>query len=193
MLSRAQEARVRDVLGNHPPGTIQMYCLEHRAAAVKIPLGHLADLAAFVRNLREHGACQTQYGGLCDGHAHETDRVLIWGPPTPMVGAADSNQPTGCRLEPTDSAGTVMDRRAFLGSLAGCRLALPLAAKAQQAGRVWRSGFSTTPRLPPLMSPSGRPCASSYASWGTWKDRTSSLNLGGGTDKRLDCQAWPPS
>lgn len=49
MLSRAQEARVRDALANHPPGTIQTYCLEHLAAAAKIPLGHGADLAAFVR------------------------------------------------------------------------------------------------------------------------------------------------
>jgi hypothetical protein len=45
MLSRAQEARVRDVLANHPPRTIQTYCLEHLAAAVKIPSGHVADLA----------------------------------------------------------------------------------------------------------------------------------------------------
>ncbi len=85
MLSRAQEARVRDVLANHPPGTIQTYCLEHLAAAVKIPPGHLADLAAFVRNLREHGTCRTQYGGTCDVDANETDRVLIWGP-APMAG-----------------------------------------------------------------------------------------------------------
>ena len=49
MLSRAQEARVRDVLGDHPPGTIQTYCLDHLAAAAKIPPGHLADLAVFVR------------------------------------------------------------------------------------------------------------------------------------------------
>jgi hypothetical protein len=33
MLSRAQEARV---FANHPPGTIQTYCLEHLTAAVKI-------------------------------------------------------------------------------------------------------------------------------------------------------------
>ena len=85
MLSRAQEARVRDVLVNHPPGTIQTYCLEHLAAAVKIPPGHLADLAAFVRSLREYGACQTCYGGTCNAAAHETDRVLIWGPPTLMA------------------------------------------------------------------------------------------------------------
>lgn len=85
MLSRAQEARVREILGSHPPGTIQTYCLEHLAAAAKIPQGHLADLAAFVRTLREHGVCQTQYGGTCDADAHETKRLLIWGPPTPMA------------------------------------------------------------------------------------------------------------
>jgi len=71
---------------DHPPGTIQTYCLEHLAVGAKVPLGHLADLAAFVRSLREHGACQTQYGGICDAVAHETDRVLIWGLPTPMAG-----------------------------------------------------------------------------------------------------------
>ena len=85
MLSRAQEARVRDVLRDQPPGTIRTYCLEHLAAAMKIPPGHPADLAAFVRSLREHGTCQTQYGGICDADAHETDRVLIWGPPTPSA------------------------------------------------------------------------------------------------------------
>lgn len=85
MLSRAQEARVRDVLVNHPPGTIQTYCLEHLATAVKIPPGHLADLAAFVRSLRAYGACQTCYGGTCNAAAHETERVLIWGPPTLMA------------------------------------------------------------------------------------------------------------
>ena len=93
MLSRAQEARVRDVLANHPPGTIQTYCLEHLAAAAKIPPGHLADLAVFIRSLREHGACQTQYGGICDADAHETDRVLIWGPPTPMAGQSGEPNP----------------------------------------------------------------------------------------------------
>jgi hypothetical protein len=93
MLSRAQEARVRDALGDHPPGTIQMYCLEHLAAATKIPPGHLADLVAFVRSLREHGACQTQYGGICDADAHETDGVLIWGPPTHMAGRSGEPNP----------------------------------------------------------------------------------------------------
>jgi hypothetical protein len=96
MLSRAQEARVREVLGDHPPGTIQTYCLEHLAAAAKIPPGHLADLAVFIRSLREHGACQTQYGGVCDADAHETDRVLIWGPPTPMARrSGEPNQGAG--------------------------------------------------------------------------------------------------
>ena len=86
MLSRAQEVRVREVLGNHPPGITQAYCLEHLAAATKIPPGHLADLAVFVRSLREHGACHTRHGGICDADAaHETERVVIWGSPTPIA------------------------------------------------------------------------------------------------------------
>lgn len=86
MLSRAQEARVREILADHPPGMIQTYCLECLATAARIPPGHLPDLAVFVRSLREHGACQTCSGGICDADAHETGRVLIWGPPTPMTG-----------------------------------------------------------------------------------------------------------
>jgi putative ABC transport system substrate-binding protein len=34
-----------------------------------------------------------------------------------------------------------VDRRTFLGTLAGCLLAAPLAAEAQQAGKVWRIGY----------------------------------------------------
>lgn len=81
MLSRAQEARVRDVLANHPPGTIQTYCLVHLAVATTIPPGHLADLAAFLRGLRERGACATQHGGMCDAGGHETNQLLVWLPP----------------------------------------------------------------------------------------------------------------
>ena len=79
MLSRAQEARVRDVLANHPPGTIQTYCLEHLAAAVEIPVAHFADLAAFIRNLRASGACRTQYGGTCGSGEHATAGLLVSG------------------------------------------------------------------------------------------------------------------
>jgi hypothetical protein len=64
MLSRAQEARVREILEGHVPGTLLAYCLEHLAAIAQIPTAHLADLAAFVRNLRACGACQTQFGGV---------------------------------------------------------------------------------------------------------------------------------
>lgn len=81
MLSRIQKARVRDALANHPPGTTQTYGLEHLAARTQIPLAHLADLAAFVLNLRTYGACQTCYGGVCDTDGHETERLLTWGPP----------------------------------------------------------------------------------------------------------------
>src|SRR6266478_1581131 len=53
MLSRAQEARVRDVLANHPPGTIQTYCLEHLAGASRI---------ASPRHLREGTGCRERLG-----------------------------------------------------------------------------------------------------------------------------------
>jgi hypothetical protein len=85
MLSRAQEARVREILGSHPPGNVLAYCLEHLAATAQIPLAHLADLAAFVRRLRLYGACQTGYGGTCDASGHATPRLLIWGPSSPTM------------------------------------------------------------------------------------------------------------
>lgn len=37
-----------------------------------------------------------------------------------------------------------MDRRAFIGTLAGSLLAAPFAARAQQARKVWRVGYLTT-------------------------------------------------
>ena len=77
MLSRAQEARVREILGGQPPETRSAYCLEHLAATAQIPTAHLADLAAFVRNLRACGACQTQFGGVCGSGDHATPRLLI--------------------------------------------------------------------------------------------------------------------
>jgi hypothetical protein len=83
MLSRAQEARVREVLGNHSPGTLSVYCLEHLAAAAQIPVAHLADLAAFVRNLRACGACRTHFGGTCSAAGHTTARLLISGQSNP--------------------------------------------------------------------------------------------------------------
>jgi hypothetical protein len=90
MLSRAQEARVREVLGSHPPGTPPTYCLEHLAVRTQIPVAHLADLAAFVPNLRTYGACQTRYGGVCDAGRHQ-------------LGTADPDSDTGCagpRMKP---------------------------------------------------------------------------------------------
>jgi hypothetical protein len=80
MLSRAQEARVREVLGSHAPGTSPAYCLEHLAASTQIPAGHLADLAAFVRRLRVYGACQTSYGGICSSDGQATKAAAhCWG------------------------------------------------------------------------------------------------------------------
>ena len=83
MLSRAQEARVREILGSHAPGTLPAYCLEHLAATAQIPPAHLGDLAAFVRNLRACGACQTDFGGICEAGGHATARLLISGRPIP--------------------------------------------------------------------------------------------------------------
>jgi hypothetical protein len=88
MLSRAQEARVRAILWNSPPGTIQTYCLEHLATAAKIPPGHMSDLAVFVRTLHERGDCQRRFGGFCDAARHETRQTLVWGPPTRLVAQA---------------------------------------------------------------------------------------------------------
>ncbi len=83
MLSRSQEARVREILGNGPPGTLPVYCLEHLATTAQIPPAHLADLAAFVRNLRAYGACLTQFGGTCSSGGHATARLLVSGRSSP--------------------------------------------------------------------------------------------------------------
>ena len=79
MLSRAQEARVRQTLKNRPQGAFPVYCFEHLAATAEIPPAHLADLAAFVRNLRACGACLTHFGGTCSLGGHTTARLLISG------------------------------------------------------------------------------------------------------------------
>ncbi len=90
MLSRAQEARVRYVLGSHPPGILGVYCVEHLAARAQIPPAHVADLAAFVRSLRAYGGCQTRYGGICDAGAHETKRLLVSGPSSETIARPSS-------------------------------------------------------------------------------------------------------
>jgi hypothetical protein len=80
MLSRAQEARVLEILGRPPSGIISTYCLEHLAAAAKVSPGHIGDLAAFVRALRMMGDCETRPSGFCDANRHETKQLLVWGP-----------------------------------------------------------------------------------------------------------------
>lgn len=67
MLSRAQEARVRDLLADHAPGLVRTYCLEHLAAHAQIPDTLLGDLAAYVRSLQavaghSTAACATPRG-----------------------------------------------------------------------------------------------------------------------------------
>jgi hypothetical protein len=65
-----------------------------------------------------------------------------------------------------------MDRRVFIGTVAGTLLAAPLAAGAQPAGKVVRIGLLDYAASDPPVLPGGRRFASSYAGWGTWKDRT---------------------
>jgi hypothetical protein len=55
MLSRAQEARVLEVLGDCSSGILRTYCLDHLAAAVKIPPTPAADLIAFLQAMRAKG------------------------------------------------------------------------------------------------------------------------------------------
>ena len=86
MLSRAQEARVLEVLGDCPSGTLRTYCLDHLAAAVKIPAAHAAYLVAFIQALRAKGDCGAQYGGFCDADGHDTDDLVVWRPDSPVRG-----------------------------------------------------------------------------------------------------------
>jgi hypothetical protein len=46
------------------PGSVTFSAMKHLAAAAEIPPGDLAYLAAFVRSLRDHVACQTCYGAF---------------------------------------------------------------------------------------------------------------------------------
>jgi hypothetical protein len=78
MLSRAQEARVLEVLRDCPPDAIRTYCLDHLSAAGRIPLAHTADLIAFIQALHAKGDCQAQYGGFCDADGHDTEDLLVW-------------------------------------------------------------------------------------------------------------------
>jgi hypothetical protein len=55
-----------------------------------------------------------------------------------------------------------MDRRFFLGTLAGALLAAPLAAEAQQVGKVWRIGVLGDARPP---SSDERVQAVGFAGW----------------------------
>lgn len=68
-----------------------------------------------------------------------------------------------------------MNRRTFLGSMAGGLLARPLAAEAQQPGRVYRIGILANV---PLTDPGGAvvwgPSCRGFAIWATSQGATSS-------------------
>jgi hypothetical protein len=78
MLSRAQEARVLEVLRDCPSDAIRTYCLEQLSAVDKIPSAHAANLIAFLQALQAKGDCQVQYGGFCDADGHDTEDLLGW-------------------------------------------------------------------------------------------------------------------
>jgi hypothetical protein len=66
-----------------------------------------------------------------------------------------------------------MKRRAFLQAVGGSLLAAPLAAGAQQVGKVYRIGYlgvsPQTPQRPTSGMPSSRACEITVM----WKERTS--------------------
>jgi hypothetical protein len=80
MLSRAQQARVLDVLRDCPSDATRTYCLEHLAVAVKIPSRHAADLITFLQALRAKGDCEARCGGFCDADGHDTEDLVVWRP-----------------------------------------------------------------------------------------------------------------
>jgi putative ABC transport system substrate-binding protein len=126
------------------------YCLEHLAVTAQIPPAHLANLAAFVRNLRAGGACQTQFGAICGPGDHATPRLLR--PARKPALFHDARRMRRLvrwlrrwfargRRDVAGSGIPLMERRAFLGTLVGGLLAAPLAAEAQPTGKSYRVCF----------------------------------------------------
>jgi hypothetical protein len=138
MLSRAQEARVREILGNGPPGTLPVYCLEHLATTAQIPPAHLADLAAFVRNLgRARDGAAADLGPVEFAPPGSPPCFLITTPDETVAALASAlvrarQARSGRRIALSNGAASgsvtpLMDRRAFIGILTCGLLAAPLA------------------------------------------------------------------
>ena len=81
----------------------------------------------------------------------------------------------------------MIDRRSFLGTVAVGVVAVPAAALAQPAMKVWRVGLLDYAGLIPPARPGGRPFANGCGSWDTRRDRASSSSRGGATAKWADC------
>jgi hypothetical protein len=96
MLSRAQEARVRDILGGRSLRAVRTYCLEHLATVAYIPHAHLADLAAFVRAYEIMGSARPGMVGCCEAQRHQTRHLLVWATPTQhaIQGRSPRREPT---------------------------------------------------------------------------------------------------
>lgn len=86
MLSRAQDARVRESLGSHPTGTLPVYCLEHPWGRGPDPPRTLGGPRGFrPKSSSPRGVPDPLRRGICDMNWHTTTRLLIWGPPSPMM------------------------------------------------------------------------------------------------------------
>ena len=75
-----------------------------------------------------------------------------------------------------------MERRAFIGTVAGALLATPLAAEAQQAGKVYRVGFlgyAATCDRPAAMNP--------------FRQRLRALGYIEGQNIVFECRGGPPT
>ncbi len=60
------------------PESGKAYCLEHLAAAARVPPRHIGDLAGFARALRMMGDCEIRPGGFCDARSMKRG-PLVWG------------------------------------------------------------------------------------------------------------------
>ena len=78
---------------------------------------------------------------------------------------------------------TIINRRKFLGATFGGLLVIPIDALAQQRTKVIRIALLDYSAPDPVRLSWWKAHRDRYASWGTWKDRTLCLSLGGETGR----------
>jgi hypothetical protein len=77
----------------------------------------------------------------------------------------------------------MMERRTFLAMVPVSLLAAPLAAEAQQAGRIWRIGLLDYGSPDPARLAGGGPFRTDCANWDTWKGGMSCFGRDGETGR----------